>query len=35
MGEYLLMIAVGVFIGGLLLVVYQAINHQFPKQPKS
>ncbi|SFV87569.1 hypothetical protein MNB_SUP05-SYMBIONT-5-434 [hydrothermal vent metagenome] len=35
MGEYLLMLAVSIFVGGLLVVVYQALNHKFPKHNKT
>lgn len=32
MGEYLLMLAVVIFIGGLATITYQSINHKSPSQ---
>ncbi len=34
MGEYLFMLAVIIFIGGLVTIVYQSVNHKFPSHKK-
>jgi hypothetical protein len=35
MGEYLLIIAFVVFFGGLVLTIFQGLNHKFPKHHKT
>ena len=35
MGEYILISAIIVFIGGLITIAFQMLNHKFPKHHKT